>query len=73
MPDITKCSGSGCMLRETCYRYTAESSEFRQSWFSDNIIWKLENGEFKCDSYYPDMETEDEAYKSWLKNKNNKE
>ena len=34
MADITMCVGTGCPLRETCYRYTAEPNEYRQS-FSD--------------------------------------
>jgi hypothetical protein len=32
--DITKCSGTGCELRETCYRFKAVDSEYRQSYFS---------------------------------------
>ena len=31
--DITMCSGQDCPLRETCYRFTATPSEFRQSYF----------------------------------------
>ncbi len=34
MADITMCVGTGCPLRETCYRYMAEPNEYRQS-FSD--------------------------------------
>ena len=34
MVDITMCVGTGCPLRETCYRYMAEPSEYRQS-FAD--------------------------------------
>ena len=33
MPDIAKCEGTGCPLKETCYRFTATPSEFRQSYF----------------------------------------
>ena len=33
MPDIAKCEGTGCSLKETCYRFTATPSEFRQSYF----------------------------------------
>jgi len=35
MPDITMCSGKNCEMREICYRYTAEPSKFRQSYFLD--------------------------------------
>lgn len=31
-PDITMCSGKGCPLKDSCYRYTAPRSEY-QSFF----------------------------------------
>lgn len=31
MTDISKCSGEGCPLKETCWRYQAEAGD-RQSW-----------------------------------------
>lgn len=34
MTDITKCSGEGCPLKETCYRFTAKASDW-QSWFAE--------------------------------------
>ena len=40
MPDIAKCEGTGCSLKETCYRFTATPSEFRQSYFL-NIPYKM--------------------------------
>ena len=50
MPDITMCNGVGCQMKETCYRYKATPSEFRQSYFFTapnkgldcNYYWKLE-------------------------------
>lgn len=33
MPDITMCKGGECKQKETCYRFTAIPSEFRQSYF----------------------------------------
>ena len=33
MPDISMCSGQNCPLKETCYRYKATPSKFRQSYF----------------------------------------
>ncbi len=33
MPDITMCQGINCELSTLCYRYKAEPSKFRQSWF----------------------------------------
>ena len=34
MSDISKCSGEGCPLREACYRFTAPTSEYHQSWIA---------------------------------------
>ena len=49
MPDITMCEGQGCELRSTCYRYTAEPSKYRQSYF---IKPPIKDGE--CDEYWED-------------------
>ena len=32
MPDISMCNGQDCPIKEYCYRYTAEPSEFWQTW-----------------------------------------
>lgn len=47
MPDITKCSGINCEVRESCYRYTVPRSEV-QSWaaFYATDSFKRETG---CD------------------------
>jgi hypothetical protein len=50
MPDMTMCEGIDCPLKETCYRYKATASEFRQSYFSDLPYDKEEE---KCDYYFP--------------------
>ena len=50
MPDLTMCEGTNCPLKETCYRYKATASEFRQSYFSDLPYDKEEE---KCDYYFP--------------------
>jgi hypothetical protein len=47
MPDITMCSGKDCPLKETCYRYTAKPSEYRQSYFLSPP-----NKGKKCDYYW---------------------
>jgi len=46
MADITKCVGTDCPVKETCYRYTAKA-DFQQSWFSECPI---KDG--KCDMYW---------------------
>ena len=33
MPDITMCKGGDCPLKETCYRYLAEPSDYQSYWF----------------------------------------
>lgn len=38
MADITKCDGTGCPLKDRCYRYTAPSNEYRQAWFMNPPI-----------------------------------
>jgi hypothetical protein len=59
MPDISMCMGSNgtetyCPLRQSCYRFKARPSEYRQSYFTDapfiiepdgvscEYFWKLE-------------------------------
>ncbi len=34
MADITMCEGTNCPKKETCYRFTAKPSEYRQSYFT---------------------------------------
>jgi len=46
MTDITKCTGDGCELKETCYRFTAPMGTY-QSMFVDV---PLKDGE--CDYYW---------------------
>lgn len=40
MPDITMCEGTGCIIKDNCYRYTAEPSEFRQAYFAEPPVDK---------------------------------
>ena len=51
MADITKCSGDNCPVKEQCYRFTAESSEYRQSWFT-NAPGKTVDDKFTCDMFW---------------------
>jgi hypothetical protein len=46
MTDITKCTGEGCPLKETCYRFTATTGMY-QSFFLEVPI---RNG--KCEYYW---------------------
>ena len=47
MPDITMCTGVGCPLKETCYRYKAKPNELWQSFFMKP---PFEKG--KCEHYW---------------------
>ena len=48
MSDITKCDGLNCPLKDTCYRHTATTNEYYQSWFME--IPLQENG--TCEYYW---------------------
>ena len=51
MADITKCNGDNCPVKEQCYRFTADSSEYRQSWFAETP-GKIVEDKFTCDMYW---------------------
>jgi hypothetical protein len=46
MSDIAKCTGKDCKVKESCYRFTAPSSDFWQSWLKAIV----KDG--KCDMYW---------------------
>ena len=50
MADISKCKGTNCPVKESCYRYTAKDG-MRQSYFLD-IPGKTEDGEFTCEYFW---------------------
>lgn len=47
MADITKCTGDGCMEKESCYRFTATDSDCNQSYFS---VPPINDG--KCEMFW---------------------
>ena len=47
MPDISMCENTACLLREVCYRFMAEPSEYQ----SYSKFEPDENG--KCEYFYP--------------------
>ena len=49
MIEISKCSGTDCPQRETCWRYLAPAADLVQSWLM--IRWDAERGE--CEYYLP--------------------
>jgi len=50
MPDISKCTGTNCPLKEKCYRYTSQSNEYRQSYLMD-IPFTIKQGMVVCDHF----------------------
>jgi hypothetical protein len=51
MPDISKCEGIECPLREKCYRYTCDPDEFWQTYGSYNNALNEEKTE--CEYLIP--------------------
>ena len=51
MADITMCEGINCEQRETCYRYIAKESPYRQSYFIDS---PMKDGE--CEMFWDTRE-----------------
>lgn len=45
MPDISKCVGVDCPLRDTCYRYTSKPDKYWQSY--GDFSFDKENNECK--------------------------
>lgn len=48
MPDISMCMSKYCPIRESCYRYTAIPSEYRQSYADFSYNKELK----KCEYYW---------------------
>lgn len=44
------CEGGSCPKRESCYRYTARPSEYRQAYFTDPPYDPITQ---KCEYYWP--------------------
>lgn len=52
MPDIWICLGTDCPLRESCYRFTATPSDYRQSYFMKSPYDILIGGcNYWCSAY----------------------
>lgn len=52
MPDITMCTGGDCTMKQTCYRYKATPSMFRQAYFKNPPYNGVdEDGNSECEHY----------------------
>ena len=58
-PDICKCHGDWCPLRNTCYRYTSKADTY-QSYFM-HTPYDEENK--RCEHYWPDKVIKAKNYK----------
>jgi hypothetical protein len=66
MADITKCNGGDCPVKESCYRFTAEASDYQ--YYFMGIPFK--DGE--CEMYWGEnSENIFNQLKDLLKNNNN--
>lgn len=53
MADITMCNGTGCQVKESCYRYTAPVNEQRQSYFTEvPLYYDHDTGMESCDYFW---------------------
>jgi len=52
MPDITMCTGEQCPMRESCYRYLAESDGESQTFFSHAPFKLSDEEEASCSFYW---------------------
>ena len=50
MPDIAMCEGGMCPIKETCYRFTADPSDY-QSYFG-NPPFKEVDGSPECEYHW---------------------
>ena len=55
MADITKCEGTGCIVKDICYRYTAPDG-LRQSYFIEIPLTKSSVHDGKHCNYYIENE-----------------
>ena len=51
MADITMCTDNECPMKETCYRYVAPVSKYRQAYFLESPKRKKLTG-YDCDYYW---------------------
>lgn len=60
MPDISMCLNEECLSRNLCYRYKAEPSDY-QSY----IDFQPEDGEEKCERFWPLEDKKDNKRRAW--------
>lgn len=58
MPDITMCTNNGCPLKDRCYRFTAETKEFMQSFCQFKPVMDKSGGA-SCDMFIKIQDNQD--------------
>ena len=56
MPDISKCPGTDCPMRDSCYRYTAESNGLWQAYFTKAPVELDWDGRMVCEYHWPNKQ-----------------
>lgn len=55
MPDISLCKGTGCPLKEDCYRFKAKPDEYYQSYFAEPPFNHVESDEQPSCDYFMEI------------------
>lgn len=69
MPDIAKCTGGDCKLKEHCHRFVVPPNEFRQSYFANPPFFIMEDGRHDCENFWGENGMTREHARWWLNNK----
>lgn len=57
MADITKCTNSGCSVKDKCYRWTAIEDEF---WQAVSLFqFRISDGKITCDHFWANCDDKD--------------
>jgi hypothetical protein len=59
MADISMCAGTGCPLKEDCYRHTAKACEYRQSYFCEVPFGAKKQGH--CEYFWSTIKDKNES------------
>lgn len=70
MPDIAKCTGGDCRLKEHCHRFIVPPDEYRQSYLANPPFFIKEDGKsHDCDHFWGTNSMTRQHAVWWLNNK----
>jgi hypothetical protein len=62
MTDISKCSGKGCLVKSSCYRFTAPADPYWQAYFTTPpVVLSSDKKRMNCGYYWGDKSKFDET------------